>query len=140
MGPIVPVFARVQRHQKTKTMRSRKIEHSSPWRSWEAAFDPPKTSNTNFGTKLSCQEILGARGHRGGPWRRIFGGEVRNGKGEMLRSHLQPGRLRPQSGPGFIAIESSVINPLPKATHPPLVSTILLSGAQHTGRGSKSTW
>ena len=78
-------------------------------------IDPPKTSNLNFGTKMSCQEILGGRGHRGGPWRRIFGGEVCNGKGDMLRSHLQPGRLRPRSGPGFIAIETFVIKSLAKS-------------------------
>ena len=71
--------------------------------------------NLNFGTKLSCQEILGARGHRGGPWRRIFGGEECHEKGEKVWSHLQPGRLRPRSGPDFIAIETFVIKSIAKS-------------------------
>ena len=79
------------------------------------AVDPPKTSDLNFGTKMSCQEILGARGHRGGPWRRIFGGEECHEKGEKVWSHLQPGRLRPRSGPDFIAIETFVIKSIAKS-------------------------
>ena len=79
------------------------------------AVDPPKTSDLNFGTDLSCQEILGARGHRGGPWRRIFGGEECHEKGEKVWSHLQPGRMRPRSGPDFIAIDIFVIKSIAKS-------------------------
>ena len=75
---------------------------------------PSKDDGSHLWDKLSCQEILGARGHCDGPWRRIFGGKVCHEKGDMLRSHLQPERLRPRSGPSFIVIETFVVKSLAK--------------------------
>ena len=90
-----------------------------------------KMPNLNFGTKLSCQEILGARGYRGGPWRRIFGG----GKSVMSKEKSCGLTFNLEDCDLGAAQTSSrskllLLNPSPKATHRPLVSTILLSGAR----------
>ena len=60
-------------------------------------------------------ELSRDSGGQGPSWWRIFGGEECHEKGEKVWSHLQPGRLRPRSGPDFIAIETFVIESIAKS-------------------------
>ena len=93
------------------------------------AVGPPKPSDLNFGTKMSCQEILGAGAIVVGP-----GGESSVEKCVMEKETCCGPTFNLDDCDHGAAQASSrskllLLNPSPKATHRPLVSTILLSGA-----------